>query len=315
MAEGKWIRDIEAETPVPEAARRVLRKRLDVVRKHLDRVANENKDPETVHQLRVSSRRTAAALEMFAACLPSKIHSKAKKKLKKLRRAAGAVRDWDVFLQSLHTRGIPTKARGIGLNLVIGYALGQRRVARAQLDAVARDVSEKFAKFAKKVAAAVERDTSRAHVQTLAEMAPKSLLPLMHALTEAAGRDLRDPDKLHQVRIAGKRLRYAMEILAPCFGPTFREQLYPAVEEMQEILGRANDSRFAMARLDELRGQIQENATPGKRSVTALAQLAAHHQHRLDRERQRFERWWQAWNKSEGEGRFTRLLNNAGANS
>jgi CHAD domain-containing protein len=312
MAEGKWIRDIEAETSAPEAAHRVLRKRLDAVKKHLDLVANEDQDPETVHQLRVSSRRTAAALEMFADRLPSKVHAKAKKKLKNLRRAAGAVRDWDVFLQSLHSRGIPAKSRGLGLHLVIGYALGQRRAARAQLDFVARDFSDKFPKFAKKVVAAVDRKVSKIKPQTLADLAPKSLLPLMRALGEAASRDLTDPDKLHQVRIAGKRLRYAMEILAPCFGPPFREQLYPAVEEMQEILGRANDSRFAMARLDEVRGQLEKNSTPGKQNRAALGELAAYHQRRLTRERERFERWWQAWKKSKGKGAISRLLNNAG---
>ena len=43
------------------------------------------------------------------------------------------------------------------------------------------------------------------------------------------------------MRILGKRLRYAMEMFADCFGPAFREELYPAVEQMQEILGRANE--------------------------------------------------------------------------
>jgi CHAD domain-containing protein len=313
MSVGKWIRDIEAETPVPEAARRVLRKRLDVIKEHLDLVANGDQDPETVHQLRVSSRRTAAALEMFTDHLPPKVHARAKKKLKKLRRAAGAVRDWDVFLQFLHSRGISAKARGIGLNLVMGYALGQRRAARAQLDSVARGFSEKFPKFSKKVIAAVDHDVRKTRSQTLADLAPKSLLPLVRALVEAAGRDLTDPDKLHQVRIAGKRLRYAMEILAACFGPPFREQLYPAVEEMQEILGRANDSRFAMARLDELRDQMQKNTMPGKRNLAVLAELAAYHQRRLTRERQRFERWWQTWKKSESEGAITHLHHSAGS--
>jgi CHAD domain-containing protein len=52
----------------------------------------------------------------------------------------------------------------------------------------------------------------------------------------------------HRVRILGKRLRYAMEIFADCFPPEFNEQYYPTVEEMQEILGRANDSHVACER-------------------------------------------------------------------
>ncbi len=125
MAGGKWVKDLQAETPLAEAAHRVLRTRLAAVKKYLDLVVKKDEDPENVHQLRVSSRRTAAALDMFENCLPSKVHSKAKKKLKKLRRAAGAARDWDVFLQSFKSRAVPAKARD-GLNLVIGYALSQK---------------------------------------------------------------------------------------------------------------------------------------------------------------------------------------------
>ena len=37
-------------------------------------------------------------------------------------------------------------------------------------------------------------------------------------------------DELHQLRITGKRLRYAVEVFAGCYGPPLRETLYPAVE-------------------------------------------------------------------------------------
>src|SRR5438876_9393185 len=208
MAGGKWVKDLQAETPLAEAARRVLRTRLDAVKKCLDLVVKKDEDPENVHQLRVSSRRTAAALDMFEDCLPSRIHSKAKKKLKKLRRAAGAARDWDVFLQSFKSRTVPPKARH-GLDLVIGYALSQRQAAETQLDAAARDLSKKFGKLAKNVVASAHRPKKSKKSQTLADLAREALPPLARDLTKAAERDLTDPDNPHQVRIAGKRLRYA----------------------------------------------------------------------------------------------------------
>jgi len=308
MAGGKWVKDLQAETPLAEAARRVLRTRLDAVKKYLDLVVKKDEDPENVHQLRVSSRRTAAALDMFEDCLPSKVHAKAKKKLKKLRRAAGAARDWDVFLQSFKSRAVPAKARD-GLNLVTGYALSQRQAAETQLESAAQDLSKKFGKFVRKVVTSVPRSARQSKSQTLTDLARKALLPLVRALTKAAQRDLTDADNLHKVRIAGKRLRYAMEILAPAFGPPFREQLYPAIQEMQDILGQANDSRFAMARIEEVGEQLQKNATPGKRNQTALADLVSYHQARWDRERQRFNRWWQAWQKSGGEDAFASMVN------
>jgi hypothetical protein len=33
-----------------------------------------------------------------------------------------------------------------------------------------------------------------------------------------------------------------MEVFADCFALAFREKLYPMMEQMQEVLGNANDS-------------------------------------------------------------------------
>lgn len=307
MASDKWVKDLQADTPLAEAACRVLQARLDAVHNYLGLILEKDEDPESVHQLRVGSRRTAAALDMFQNCLPVKVYSKANKKLKKLRRAAGAARDWDVFLQSFKSRTVPAKARE-GLNLVIGYALSQRQAAEAQLETAARNLSKKYGKLAKNVVASGHRPKKSSKLQTLADLARKALLPLARDLSKAAKRDLTDADNLHKVRIAGKRLRYAMEILAPAFEPAFRDELYPAVQEMQDILGEANDSRFAMARIKELQKQLEKNSTPGKRNVAALDGLIAYHQARWDRERQRFNHWWETWQKWEAEDAMAAMV-------
>src|SRR5919204_6722773 len=102
MADGKWIPDLTAATPLADAARRVLIVRLEAVRDYLARaLSDSDKDPEYVHQLRVATRRARAALDIFAPCLPAKTYKTAKKHLKGIRRAAGEARDWDVFLASL----------------------------------------------------------------------------------------------------------------------------------------------------------------------------------------------------------------------
>src|SRR5690242_19716355 len=102
MPEGKWIPGLTPETPVVDAARRTLAARLAVVRHYLPLAAEHaDKDIENVHQLRVATRRTAAALRMFAMCLPQKRAKTARKQLRRLRRAAGDARDWDVFLEML----------------------------------------------------------------------------------------------------------------------------------------------------------------------------------------------------------------------
>jgi hypothetical protein len=87
-----------------------------------------------------------------------------------------------------------------------------------------------------------------------------------------------------------------MEVFADCFGPTFRGELYPSVEQVQEILGRANDSHVATGRLTALRERLQRG-WPGewKTLRPGLEGLLRFHQRRLPQERRRFLKWWDRW--------------------
>ncbi|HJT76153.1 MAG TPA: CHAD domain-containing protein, partial [Gemmataceae bacterium] len=257
MAEGKWIDDLDAGTPLDDAARHVLTVRLEVVRDHLAPALHEaDKDPEHVHQLRVATRRAGAAVDLFAGCLPDKAYNRARKALRKVRRAAGAARDWDVFLLGLAEWPARGEAQRPGLDFLAGYATGQRLAAQDHLRAVCADQPFAFDRLRAETVAAVHAPHD-ADGETLLDLARPLLAERLRALDEAAAQDLGDYDNLHQVRIAGKRLRYAMEVFASCFAPAFKEELYPAVEEMQEILGNANDSHVAAGRLEALRARLR----------------------------------------------------------
>ncbi len=309
MSSGKWISDLAATTPLADAARRVLGIRLEVVRDYLRLALREtDRDPEYVHQLRVGTRRAGAALDIFALCLPEKAYNAARKQLRRLRRAAGAARDWDVFLGALDT--LPCKRTGRtrpGFDFLIGHTVAHRVVAQSQLDEANPNFPFAFERFTADTLHAVHRpDTS---MGTLSDLARPVLNTLLRELELAAGQDLHDYEHLHQVRIIGKRLRYAMEVFADCFAPEFRETHYPAVEEMQEILGRANDSHVAHQRLealhDRLRAMLPER---WKRYRPAFDALLEFHAERLPRERDQFIEWWGRWQRSGGDAAFSALL-------
>jgi hypothetical protein len=57
----------------------------------------------------------------------------------------------------------------------------------------------------------------------------------------AAG-DLESTQTLHQLRIAGKHLRYAFEVFIPALHESFREDFYPQLEEIQNLLGEIHDA-------------------------------------------------------------------------
>jgi CHAD domain-containing protein len=310
MAPGKWISDLKATMPITTAARRVLGVRLGVVRDYLPLAVHEpDKDPEHVHQLRVGTRRAGAALDIFSLCLSPKVWKAARKQLRRLRRAAAEARDWDVFLIGLSEwqKQQPASHRP-GLDFLIGHGDARRQVAQAHLEEAVTGHSLDIDRFVAQTVRAVRKPQDAA-VRRLIDLARPWLANLIRELDQAASGNLDDYEHLHQVRIIGKRLRYAMEVFADCFAPAFREEIYPAVEEMQEILGNANDSHVAGGRLEALRARLEAlRPEHWKRYRIGFEGLQEYHRERLPRERQRFLEWWARWRASGTEAALTALL-------
>jgi CHAD domain-containing protein len=307
MADGKWLDDLRPEMSIAEAARHVLQVRLEVLRELLPLAVHEaERDPEHVHRLRVATRRADAALCIFRSNLPADVFKPARRRLRSVRRAAGAARDWDVFFLDIAARRLERPApEHAGLDFLAGYALGQRSAVQAELHAVGREKSSRFDAFPDSVVGSIRSDDREA---TLPRLARPLLSSLLHRLEEAADGDLSDFSHLHQVRIAGKRLRYAMEVFGNGFPPEFRESAYPHVEEMQDILGRANDSHVAISLLVDLRDRLRETAgSEWKRVRPGFESVLRFHRTRLSRERRGFVAWWKRWTKG-GHNELTEML-------
>ncbi len=298
MADGKWIEHLKATTPLTEAARQVLLARLQVVRNYLPKALHEaDQDSEYVHQLRVGTRRSDAALRIFEPCLPERVWRKARRRLRRLRRAAGVARDLDVFVLHLLERQQTRPDREQpGLDYLVGHTLGRRGDAQQQLLDAGRRAGTDFDDFLRDLLLAIRPSADVAATATLHALAGPLLSGRLHELDDKARGDLSDYAHLHDVRIAGKRLRYAMEVFASCFGAAFRQTLYPRVEAMQEILGRANDSHVAGERLEQIRTYLR-TAWPDawKRLAPGIEGTLRFHHHHLPVEQRRFARWWQQW--------------------
>jgi CHAD domain-containing protein len=312
VAGGKWIPDLMATTPVADAARQVLTLRLQVVSDYLPLAIREaDNDVEHVHQLRVATRRARAALDIFASCLPVKVYRTARKELRTIRRAAGEARDWDVFIANLAQWSREQSGRKPAVDSLLGYAVARRDAAQHQLAELSKQYPFAFVRFQAQTVAAVHKSAD-SNLRVLLDLARPMLTGLLNTLDAAARLDLDDYEQLHQVRILGKRLRYAMEVFADCFSPKFREQLYPQVEEMQEILGSANDSYLASGRLKAFAERLRtlvpldwQRYRPGIEAILRYQQ-----QHLLE-QRQQFLNWWERWHQCGGEAAFFALLKSA----
>jgi CHAD domain-containing protein len=293
MADVKWIPNLAPDDPLHEAARRVLQARLSIVAARLPQaIERAYEDVEHVHQLRVATRRATAAVRIFADCLPTKARKRLRKALRTIRRAAGDARDWDVFLEMLAARGRRLRPEHkAGMLFLLGYGHGQRAAAQQELLDLRTSTVDDFAAI---VAAAL--DAVKESSATLRQLAVPMIGQLLSDLHAAMAQDLDKVENLHAVRILGKKLRYSMEIFAPCFEPAFKKKSYPAIEEMQEILGEANDSAVAVRRLEKIAHDlVTTSPSEYARVESGLSAVLRYHQRRLPQFARKFQAWRREW--------------------
>jgi CHAD domain-containing protein len=244
------IDGLAADLQVAEAARLALAVRLHAVR---DQVQSTDGGADAVHDLRVAVRRAATTIDTFRICIKRKASKQAKERLRTLRRAAGAVRDWDVFLALLRSGAAPKN------DLLHGYCLGRREAASADLVKTLDGARSDVVKLCDRLPRRVRRPAAEAIRKF------KDLLPAFESRLEdfdkALKKSSRKPEALHRLRVEAKKLRYAMELFAPCCGPRMMDSLYPQVEALQTHLGEAHDAAAALAVLEHIGKTITASDT------------------------------------------------------
>lgn len=140
-------------------AEKVTAERLDRMLSHVEGV-RKAEDIEPVHQMRVWSRRSRAALEIFAVCFSGRDYQKVEREVKAATDALSEARDLDVMIENLQARAakLPVKQRA-GIESFIERIHGQREklqhgVASAVDQLESRNLSKQFQDVAAKAAAA-----------------------------------------------------------------------------------------------------------------------------------------------------------------
>src|SRR5690349_4224107 len=91
---GKWLEGVNPDDQAGEVAVLALRVRLGAVAHYLPLAAERSgEDAEYVHQLRVWTRRAAAALRLFQGWLPRRRSRWMTRQLRRIRRAADEARN------------------------------------------------------------------------------------------------------------------------------------------------------------------------------------------------------------------------------
>jgi CHAD domain-containing protein len=275
----KWIENCDRAELVDPFASRVLQERMESVEGYLLLAAeNHAEDPEHVHQLRVSCRRAMAALRSFTPLMRNKPR-KLKKWLQQIREAAGPARDLDVLVH---------RFRQGEQDEVAAYAIerleAERAAAQSQVAKIAKKALPKKFKNCVDVALVLKL---REPYPTVGEYGLKAVNAAYEPFAQLANCDNPTSNDLHQLRIAGKRLRYALEIFHGIFPADMREEIYPLIEELQERLGTINDHATAQALFQSWLGEM-----PVDGLSAAVAKRVAKEHKSLLRHREKFLEWW-----------------------
>lgn len=262
--------------------------------KRLKKCAQDVQRVKAVHKLRTATRRVDAALRLFAPMLPDGRCRRLRKKVRKVRRAAGTPRDLDVLVarlaQDAHTKLDP---------LPLLAELRSRRASAADhlLDVIGSVDSATVKKQGRRLAHRVRwpSETSSGAPQSVADL----LRPLLEDFRSASAEDLSSADKLHEFRKTGKRLRYAMELLGDVEPAAIPEGLPESLRDLQDQLGLINDHSTAIGVLTEAAADASDkNAADGAKAAAEAEQQA------FEAGRHQFLKWWESRGRVQLEGRF-----------
>ena len=248
------------------AAEYLIRQRVAALRRALP--AAKDGDAKSLHQARVATRRLRAALPLFGT---GRKADKVARCIRRLTRLLGPARELDVSLLILdeleRSHDVPRPAID---RLRASIADERRRLQEHVRERIDEFDIQKVRKRAIAVARKGANDKTPGDADAVAsarERTPRRARGLAAAIEHAAGMYL--PDRLHDVRIAIKKLRYTLELDAASRDsrPRNAAAALRTLRNMQDLLGRMHDLEVLIARTRSIQ------SSPGASTLKMSADL------------------------------------------
>ncbi len=280
--------DISESSTMGDLAFAVLRRQLAVLRDK-EPGTRLGEDPEELHDMRVATRRLRAALGLFADVLPVRAQV-FREELGWLGRVLGAVRDLDVQQEGLADTAAATAGWSAGMRpddhdpLAELTALLERERETARAEMLSALDSVRWERLAKGLASMVQQGPARRSLATRvpAVIGMPDLVVARHKkVAKAAKRAKRSGvvSDFHHLRIACKRLRYALEFSSEVYGGR-TSRFVRQLTGLQDQLGLMQDAEVASIRLADL--ATGEAHLPAA-TVFVMGGLAELHRRDVDR--------------------------------
>ena len=227
------------EVSTPSKLLKLTRRRLEKYATLLPKLLVSD-DPETVHHLRVWSRRLQQVLRVIARSEQAHKIKKIMRVLRYVRRTLGPCRDLDVNIALLQSK---REANGTGSVQRAWQAMQSELELQRQamIEQVRRDIAGRdHFKFITQVQGLIARAAERDYDPL--EQTTAAMITSMDRWDKSftAAREQPDAAALHALRIAGKKLRYRAELLA-ALGQHRVNPLVKMLKEIQQTLGDWHD--------------------------------------------------------------------------
>jgi CHAD domain-containing protein len=251
MAKPGKIEGLECDLNAVEGIRLVLAGRFKEMASFSD-AALVWEDPEGVHDMRVASRRLRSALKDFVPFMRERPLMEGEKKIKDIANALGTVRDHDVLIDALEkfmascpahvVDGIESLIEERKKRRIQGREILQKAIQTAKLEVLRADF-EKAIEKAVKGRDSKPGDLRYAQGYSFKEIGAKIVSDRINEFNKRSP-SVFEPfrrKRLHRLRIAGKHLRYTLQLFAECLPESFNGIVEP-VTNLQRALGDLHDA-------------------------------------------------------------------------
>ncbi len=213
-----------------------------------------------VHQARVASRRLREAVPVLTSGVKGTKAKKALRKIRRLTKALGTVRELDVTLHVLDDLARRDTLPRLALEEVRAHVVTERDERRsAMLERMEQVNLPKLGRRMAAVGAVLAESDSEAWRDALGARLVSRTKVLASAMDDA-GR-IYAPEQLHRVRIAAKKFRYAME-LASDAGVKTAAAPVRIVKRVQDTLGTLHDLQILLSHVAAVQLQPSGRTLP-----------------------------------------------------
>ncbi|MCI5144049.1 MAG: CHAD domain-containing protein [Candidatus Electrothrix sp. AR3] len=271
-------------------------------------------DSEFLHDFRVAIRRTRSGLALIKGVLETEINTRFKEKFRYLGKITSPVRDLDVYL--LMEEDYKTRLPGLmqeGLqyffeDLAVKRAKEQRKLVKKLTSSKYQAIIQEWQGYLEEQEQ--QRKTKGEKGQAIGPMADEIIKKRLRRLLtdgQAIQADSAD-EELHELRIEGKKLRYALEFFHSLYPSQEIKQLLKQLKLLQNNLGLFNDLSVQQEMLSQYLTTLNPGSVRAKKMSAAIGGLLTNLHHEQQQVRLEFAQCFKEFSSKKNLALHRRLF-------